>query len=210
VPVLWWRSVGNTHTAQVMETMMDELATMAGRDAVEFRLELLTDHPRMADVLKLAAEKGDWGKPMPAGRGRGIAVHESFGTRVAMVAEVTVDGADIKVDRIVAAVDCGIAVNPDIIAAQVEGSVGFALSSVLRNAITLTDGVVDQSNFDGFEPTRISEMPKVEVHIAKVDAPPSGIGEPAVPLLAPAIGNAVFQATGKRLRSLPFDLGTVG
>lgn len=210
VPVLWWRSVGNTHTAQVMETMMDELATMAGRDAVEFRLELLAEHPRMADVLKLAAEKGDWGKPMPAGKGRGIAVHESFGTRVAMVAEVTVDGADIKVDRIVAAVDCGIAVNPDIIAAQVEGSVGFALSSVLRNAITLTDGVVDQSNFDGFEPTRMSEMPKVEVHIAKVDAPPSGIGEPAVPLLAPAIGNAVFQATGKRLRSLPLDLGTVG
>jgi isoquinoline 1-oxidoreductase beta subunit len=210
VPVLWWRSVGNTHTAQVMETMMDELATLAGRDAVAFRLELLSEHPRMADVLKLAAEKGDWGQPMPAGRGRGIAVHESFGTRVAMVAEVTVDGADIKVDRIVAAVDCGIAVNPDIIAAQVEGSVGFALSSVLRNAITLTDGVVDQSNFDGFEPTRMSEMPKVEVHIAKVDAPPSGIGEPAVPLLAPAIGNAVFQATGKRLRSLPFDLGTVG
>jgi isoquinoline 1-oxidoreductase beta subunit len=122
-----------------------------------------------------------------------------------MVAEVTATSRALKVDRIVAAVDCGIAVNPDIIAAQVEGAVGFALSSVLRNEITLTNGLVDQGNFHDYEPTRMSEMPKVEVHIVKSEAAPTGIGEPGVPPLAPAIGNAAFAATGKRLRSLPFD-----
>ena len=126
-----------------------------------------------------------------------------------MVAEVTAAREAIKVDRVVAAVDCGIAVNPDVIAAQVEGAVGFALSSVLRNQITLTKGVVDQGNFDDYEPTRMSEMPKVEVHIVRSDAAPTGIGEPGLPPLAPAIGNAIFAATGKRLRSLPFDLKAV-
>jgi isoquinoline 1-oxidoreductase beta subunit len=205
-PVLWWRSVGHTHTAQAMESFIDELAQAAARDPLQYRLDLLKDAPREAAVLRLAAEKAGWGQAMPKGGGRGIAVHRSFGSQVAMVADVTVDGGRLKVDRIVAAVDCGIPVNPDVITAQVEGAVGFALSSVLRNRITLQDGVVQETNFDAYEPTRMSEMPKVEVHIVPSTAKPTGIGEPGVPCLAPAIANAVFAATGKRLRSLPLDL----
>ncbi|WP_225771682.1 xanthine dehydrogenase family protein molybdopterin-binding subunit [Inquilinus sp. Marseille-Q2685] len=206
VPVLWWRSVGHTHTAHAMETVIDELAHAAGQDPVAFRLALLRDQPRHAGVLSLVAEKAGWGRPLPAGKGRGVAVHKSFETYVATVAEVSVEGGALKVDRVVAAVDCGIAVNPDVIRAQVEGSVGFALSVVLRNRITLKDGEVEQANFDTYEPTRMSEMPKVEVHIVPSAEAPTGIGEPGVPGLAPAIGNAVFAATGQRLRSLPFDL----
>jgi isoquinoline 1-oxidoreductase subunit beta len=206
VPVLWWRSVGHTHTAQAMEVFVDELAHAAGKDPVQFRLDLLKDAPRDAGVLRLAAEKAGWGSSLPKGRGRGVAVHNSFGSYVAMVADVLVDGGNLKVERVVAAVDCGIAVNPDVIAAQVEGAVGFALSSVTRNRITLKDGLVQEANFDAFEPTRMSEMPMVEVHIVPSTAAPTGIGEPGVPNLAPAISNAVFAATGKRLRSLPLDL----
>jgi isoquinoline 1-oxidoreductase subunit beta len=209
VTTLWWRSVGHTHTAQVVEVMMDVLANEARRDAVEFRLSLLKDHPRHADVLKLAAEKGGWGEKLPAGRGRGIAVHESFRSFVAMVADVTAKDGAIKVDRIVAAVDCGIAVNPDVIRAQVEGGVGYALGAALRNRITLTDGVVDQSNFDSYEPLRISDMPSVEVHIISSTAPPTGIGEPGVPPVAPAVSNAIFAASGKRLYSLPWDFASL-
>jgi isoquinoline 1-oxidoreductase beta subunit len=206
VPTLWWRSVGHTHTAQVVEVMMDELAHAAGKDAVAFRLDLLKEHPRHVGVLRLAADKAGWGEKLPAGKGRGIAVHESFNSYVAMVADVTVDGGKVKIDRVVAAVDCGVPVNPDVIAAQVEGAVGFALSAVLRNRITLKDGEVEQANFDTYEPTRMSEMPKVEVHIVPSAEAPTGIGEPGVPCLAPAISNAIFAATGKRLRSLPLDL----
>jgi isoquinoline 1-oxidoreductase subunit beta len=205
-PVLWWRSVGHTHTAQAMEAFIDELASAAGRDPLQFRLDLLRDAPREAFVLRLAAEKAGWGQALPKGQGRGIAVHKSFGSYVAMVADVTIQGGNLKVDRVVAAVDCGIPVNPDVIAAQVEGAVGFALSSVLRNRITLQDGVVQEANFDSYEPTRMSEMPRVEVHIVPSTLDPTGIGEPGVPCLAPAISNAVYAATGKRLRSLPLDL----
>ena len=205
VPVLWWRSVGSTHTAQAVEVMIDELANAAGKNPVEFRLALFKDHPRHAGVLKLAAEKGGFGEKMPAGKGRGIAVHESFNSYVAMVIDVTVEGSKVKVDRIVAAVDCGIAVNPDVIRAQVEGGAGYGLGAALRNKVTLTDGVVDQSNFDGYEPLRISDMPKVEVYIVASTEAPTGIGEPGVPPVAPALSNAIFNATGKRLRSLPFD-----
>jgi isoquinoline 1-oxidoreductase beta subunit len=146
---------------------------------------------------------------MPRGRGQGVAVHKSFGTYVAMVADVAVEGSGLKVERIVAAVDCGIAVNPDVIRAQVEGAVGFALSSVLRNRITLQDGAVQEANFDAYEPTRMSEMPLVEVHIVPSTEAPSGIGEPGVPVLGPAVANAAFAATGKRLRSLPLDLAAL-
>lgn len=205
-PVLWWRSVGHSHTAQAVEVFVDELAHAAGRDPLQFRLDLLKDSPRESALLRLAAEKAGWGQAMPTGRGRGIAVHRSFGSQVAMVADVTVRDGALKVDRIVAAVDCGIAVNPDVISAQVEGAVGFALSSVLRNRITFQDGVVQEANFDAYEPTRMSEMPKVEVHIVPSTSDPTGIGEPGVPCLAPAVSNAVFAATGKRLRSLPLDL----
>jgi isoquinoline 1-oxidoreductase beta subunit len=206
VTTLWWRSVGHTHTAQAAEVMIDMLAHQAGQDPVAFRLALLGEHPRHAGVLRLAAEKGGWGEKLPAGRGRGIAVHESFNTFVAMTADVTVgkDGA-IKVDRVVAAVDCGVPVNPDVIRAQVESGVGYGLGAALRNQITLTDGLVDQSNFDSYEPLRISDMPKVEVHIIPSQAAPTGIGEPGVPPLAPAVSNAIFQATGKRLNALPWD-----
>ncbi|WP_439573604.1 molybdopterin cofactor-binding domain-containing protein [Phreatobacter sp.] len=210
VPVLWWRSVGHTHTGQVMEVVMDELAQAAGKDPFAFRLEHLANAPRDAAVLRLAAEKAGWGQPLPAGKGRGIAVHESFRSHVAMVAEVTVNGTEVKVDRIVCAVDCGIAVTPDIVRAQVEGAVGFALSSVLRNRVTLKDGEVQETNFDTFEPTRITEMPKVEVHIVASTENPTGIGEPGVPVLGPAISNAVSAATGKRIRSLPIDLAAIG
>jgi isoquinoline 1-oxidoreductase beta subunit len=210
VPVLWWRSVGHSHTAHVVETMLDELARRTGKDPLTLRRELLAGHPRDVGVLNLAAQKAGWGRPMPKGRGRGIAYHRTFGTPVAMVAEVTVARGAYKVDRIVCAVDCGVAVNPDVIEAQVEGSVGFALSAVLRNQITLKNGVVEQSNFDDYNPTRFSEMPKVEVHIVKSLEAPTGIGEPAVPPLAPAIGNAIAGATGKRLYSLPFDATLLG
>ena len=145
---------------------------------------------------------------MKAGGGRGFAYHVSFGTRVAMAAEVTLKENLVKVDRIVAAVDCGIAVDPDQVIAQVEGAIGFALSAVLRNEITLKHGVVEQKNFDDYEPTRMREMPKVEVHLVSSQERPSGIGEPGVPPLAPSIGNAVFAAGGKRLRNLPLGLKT--
>jgi isoquinoline 1-oxidoreductase beta subunit len=213
VPVLWWRSVGSTHTAFSTEIFIDELAAAAGRDPVEFRMALLGKHPRHAGVLKLAAEQGGWGKPLAAGkagerRGRGVAVHESFHTFVAEVAEVTLkpDGS-LKVDRVVVAVDCGVAVNPDVIKAQVEGSVGYALSAVLYNQITLKDGAVEQSNFHDYPIIRVAEMPVVEVHIVASAANPTGIGEPAVPPLAPAVANAIAAATGKRLRSLPIASG---
>ncbi|MTW11129.1 molybdopterin-dependent oxidoreductase [Pseudoduganella eburnea] len=209
VPVHWWRSVGSTHTAYSTETFIDELAGSAGKDPVAYRLALLGKHPRHAGVLKLAAEKAGWGQPLPAGqagtrRGRGIAVHEAFGTYVAEVAEVTVsaDGS-FSVDRVVCAVDCGIVVNPDIVRAQLEGGVGFALSAALHGAITLKDGAVEQSNFHDYAPIRINEMPKVEVHIVPSAEKPSGIGEPGVPPLAPALANALAAATGKRVRSLP-------
>jgi isoquinoline 1-oxidoreductase beta subunit len=207
VTTLWWRSVGHTHTAQAAEVTIDALAHAAGRDPLAFRLDLLADHPRHAAVLRLAAEKGAFGEKLPSGRGRGIALHESFNTFVAMVADVTVagDGA-LKVDRVVAAVDCGIAVNPDVVRAQIEGGIGYGLGAALRNRITLTNGGIDQSNFDTYEPLRLSDMPKVEVHIVPSTAPPSGIGEPGVPPVAPAVTNAIFAATGKRLLSLPWDI----
>ena len=210
VPVLWWRSVGSSHTAFSTETFIDEVAVAMGKDPVALRLELLTAHPRHAGVLRLAAEKAGWDKPLAkvsgVRRGRGVAVHESFNTYVAEVAEVSIkpDGS-LKVDRIVAAVDCGTAVNPDNIRSQVEGSVGFALSAALHQEITLKEGRVEQANYDAFPLLRIDEMPAVEVHIVPSTAAPSGIGEPAVPPLAPAVANAIAAATGKRLYRMPFD-----
>lgn len=211
VPVLWWRSVGSTHTAYSTETFLDRLAAEAGQDPVALRLKLLGKHPRHTAVLRLAAEKAGWGEPLAAGkpgerRGRGVAVHESFHSFVAQVAEVTVkaDGS-VKVDRIVSAVDCGLAINPDNVRAQVEGSVGFALSAALHGEITLKDGVVEQGNFGDYAPIRIDEMPKVEVHIVQSAENPTGIGEPGVPPVAPAVANAIAAATGRWLTRLPFQ-----
>lgn len=206
VPTLWWRSVGHSHTAQVVEVVIDELARAAGRDPVEFRLELLKDKPRHTAVLKLLAEKANWGAEPGPGKGRGLALHESFNTVVGSVIDVSVVDGKIKVDKVVCAVDCGIALNPDVIAAQIEGGVGFGLGAALHDEITMDKGVVEQSNFDGYIPLRMSEMPVVDVHILPSANAPTGIGEPGVPGVAPALSNAIFDATGQRLRSLPFKL----
>lgn len=205
VPVLWWRSVGHTHNAYVKEVMIDQLAEAAGQDPVAFRLKLLGNHPRLANVLKVAAEKADWGKPLPEGRFRGVAVQESFRSYVAQVAEISWDGADYRVERVVCVVDCGIAVNPDVIAAQMEGGIGFGLGAALSSEVTLDGGVVEQTNFDSYEVLRMSQMPRdVEVHIIPSAEPPTGVGEPGVPPIAPAVANALAAATGKRLHKLPF------
>ncbi len=208
VPVQWWRSVGSSHTAFSTEVFVDELAIAAGADPVAYRLALLANHPRHAAVLRLAAEQAGWNErlaPAQAGkRGRGVAVHESFHSYVAQVVEVTVkpDGS-FSVDRVVCAVDCGIAVNPDVIRAQMEGGIGFGLAAALSGAITLEDGRVEQSNFHDYTVLRIDQMPAVEVHIVPSAEKPTGVGEPGVPPIAPALVNALFAATGKRVRTLP-------
>ncbi|MBT9517908.1 MAG: xanthine dehydrogenase family protein molybdopterin-binding subunit [Methyloversatilis discipulorum] len=209
VPVQWWRSVGSTHTAYATELFIDELALNAGKDPVAYRMALLKKHPRHAGVLKLAADKAGWNKPLApaadgAKRGRGVAVHESFNSFVAEVVEVTVqkDGS-FKVDRVVCAVDCGVVVNPDVVKAQMEGGIGYALAAALTGSITLKDGVVEQSNFNDYPVLRINEMPKVEVHIVKSAAAPTGVGEPGVPPLAPALASALRAATGKVIHTLP-------
>lgn len=206
VTVLWFRSVGNTHTAYVMETMIEELARIGGKDPVAYRLDLLGKQPRFAQVVRLAAEKSGWGQPVAGVQGRGFAFHHSFNTSVAMVADVSLKAAKLRVERIVAAVDCGVAIDPDVVTAQIEGAIGFALAIALRNQVMFKDGLVEQSNFDDYEPARMREMPRVEVHIVKSTERPTGIGEPGVPPVAPAIANAIAAATGKPLRSLPFDL----
>jgi isoquinoline 1-oxidoreductase beta subunit len=205
VPVLWWRSVGSTHTAFSTETFLDELAHAAGRDPVDLHRALLKNHPRHLGVLELAAQKAGWGQPLPPGRARGVAVHESFNSFVAQVAEVSLgpDGLP-RVERVVCAVDCGIAINPDVIRAQMEGGVGYGLGGALWSEITLVQGRVQQTNFDTYRPLRIEDMPEVEVHIVPSQAAPTGVGEPGVPPIAPAVANALFHLTGRRVRRLPF------
>jgi isoquinoline 1-oxidoreductase subunit beta len=208
VPVLWWRVVGSSHTAYATEAFIDEIAHAAGKDPFAFRQALLQHHPRHRAVLEIAAKAAGWGDPLPKGKGRGIAVAEAFGTYVAQVAEVTVaPNGQIKVDRVVCAVDCGTPINPDVISAQMEGGIGFGLGAALYGAITLKDGQVEQTNFDAYQVLRIDEMPKVEVHIVPSPEAPTGVGEPGVAPVGPAVANAVFAATGKRLRILPFAVG---
>jgi isoquinoline 1-oxidoreductase beta subunit len=207
IPALWWRSVGHSHTAFAVESFVDELAPAAKTDPLALRLDLLRDHPRLLGVLMLAAEKAGWGESLPKGRGRGIAVHRSFGSYVAQVADVTVTEKGFRVDRVVCAVDCGLPVNPDIIRAQIEGSVVFGLSAALRSRIALDEtGRVEASNFHDYEVLRLGATPEIVVHIVPSTAPPTGIGEPGVPPVAPAVANALFAATGRRLRSLPLRL----
>jgi isoquinoline 1-oxidoreductase beta subunit len=209
VPVQWWRSVGHSHTAFVVETMIDELAYLANRDPVEYRLDILPAASRYRGVLNLAAEKAGWGKiQLPKGHAYGIAVHESFGSCVAQVAQVSLENSRVKVHRVIAAVDCGMVVNPDGVRQQVEGAIAFGLSAALHGAITLEHGRVMQTNFDKYTPLRFSEMPEVEVHIVPSKERPSGIGEPGTPPIAPAVANAVFALTGERLRRMPFDKET--
>ena len=207
VPVLWWRSVGATHTAHATEHMIDILAKESGRDPVDFRLAMLAKHPRHAGVLKLAAEKAGWlsGQP-PDGKMRGIAVHESFASYVANAAEVSLrDDGSVKVERVVCAIDCGITVNPDVVIAQVEGGLGYGLGAALKGAITMKGGVVEQSNFDDYDVLRISEMPKVEVYIVPSAQPPTGVGEPGTPVVAPAVANALLAGTNVRTNVLPMN-----
>jgi len=205
VPVLWWRSVGSTHTAYSTETFLDELAHAAGRDPLEVRRALLAKHPRHLAALNLAAEKAGWGQPLPAGRARGIAVHESFNSVVAQVAEVTrrPDGLP-RVEKVVCAVDCGTAINPDVVRAQMEGGIGFGLGGAMWSEITLVRGRAQERNFDSYRPLRIADMPAVEVHIVPSGAAPTGVGEPGVPPIAPAVANAFFHLSGQRVRRLPF------
>jgi isoquinoline 1-oxidoreductase beta subunit len=204
VPTLWWRSVGHSHTAFAIESFIDELAHAAGKDPFEFRRGLLGKHPRHKAALELAAEKAGWHKPPGQGRGRGLAVHESFGSFIAQVAEVSVskDG-EIRVQRVVCAIDCGPVVNPDTIAAQMEGGIAFGLTAALYGQITFEKGHVKQRNFHDYPMVRMNEMPVVETHIVPSTEKMGGVGEPGVPPIAPAVCNAIFAATGKRIRRLP-------
>ena len=204
VPVIWLRSVGHSHTAFAVECFLDELAHAAGKDPFEYRRSLLGKHPRHKRVLELAALTAGWGAPLGEGRGRGIAVHESFGSFVSHVAEVTVspDGK-LRVDRVVCAIDCGPVVNPDSIRAQMESCIAFGLTAALYGEITFDDGRVKQRNFHDYPMLRMNEMPAVEVQIVKTTDKMGGVGEPGVPPVAPALANAIFAATGIRLRRLP-------
>src|SRR6266699_2135877 len=206
VPVQWWRSVGHSHTGFATECFIDELAALAHKDPYRFRRSLLTKHPRHLAVLDLAAQKAGWGKPLPEGRGRGIAVHFAFGSYNAQVAEVSVTEGKVRVHRIVSAVDCGHYVNPGIIAAQLEGGAIFAASAALFQELTFENGRLQQTNFHTFPVMRMNECPEIETHIVESNEKSGGIGEPGVPCTAPAIANAVFGATGKRIRKLPIRM----
>jgi isoquinoline 1-oxidoreductase beta subunit len=204
VPTLWWRSVGHSHTAFVVETFIDELAHAAGKDPYEFRRALLGKNPRHKRVLETVAEKAGWGKPLANGLGRGIALHESFGSYVAHVAEVSVskDGK-LRVHRMVCAVDCGPVVNPDTVRAQMESGIVFGLTAALYGEISFEKGRVKQRNFHDYPMLRMNEMPAVEAHIVPSDDRMGGVGEPGVPPVAPAVANALFAVTGQRVRQLP-------
>lgn len=204
VPVGFWRSVGSSHTAFSTECFLDELAFAAKKDPYQFRLSLLEKHPRHAGVLKLAAEKAGWGKPLPKGIFRGIAVHESFSSYVAQVAEVSVDkDGKVKVHRVVCAVDCGQVVNPDTVVAQMESSIIFGLTAAFYGEITIKDGRAEQRNFYDYRMLRMNETPKIETYIVPSIEKHGGVGEPGTPPIAPAVCNAIFAATGKRIRQLP-------
>ncbi len=207
IRVGWWRSVYSSQNAFAEECFLDECAAAAGRDPVAFRRALLERHPRLRGVVELAAQKAGWGSPLPAGRGRGLACHASFGSWVAEVAEVSVERGSVRVHRVVAAVDCGHVVNPDTVEAQVESAMVYGLSAALRGEITLERGRVREGNFDDYQPLRMDEMPAVEVHLVKSAEAPGGIGEPGLPPIAPAVANALFAATGRRFRRMPLRMG---
>jgi isoquinoline 1-oxidoreductase beta subunit len=221
VPPLWWRSVEHSFNGFAVECFIDELAAAAGQDPVQFRKSLLVkpanwkakneedpDPARLLGVMELAAEKAGWGTPLPKGKGRGIATYHSFGSYIAEVAEVTVQGNNFKIDRMIAAIDCGQIVNPESVRAQAESAIIYGLSAALKNEITIKNGAVEQTNFDGYDPIRISEAPPIEVFLMKSKEDPGGMGEPALPPAAPAVANAIFAAAGQRVRKLPFQLKT--
>ena len=209
VPVLWWRSVGSTHTAFVMETLIDEIARSTRQDPVAYRMQLFGDkHMRHRAALQLAVDKSGYGKqPLPAGRAWGVAVHESFSSVVAYVVEASVRDGQPVLHRVTAGVHCNLAVNPRSVEAQIQGAAVMGLSMCLPgSAITFKEGVVEQSNFGDFTVARITDIPALEVHIVPSAEPPTGMGEPGLPPLAPAFANAISLLTGKPLRQLPFNL----
>jgi isoquinoline 1-oxidoreductase subunit beta len=206
IPVLWWRSVGHSHNAFVMESLIDESAKAAGKDPLEYRRALLKGQSRHLAALNLAAEKAKWGTPLPQGRARGIAVHESFGSYVAQVAEVSLEKNAIRVHGVVCAIDCGVAVNPETVRAQMESGIAFGLGAALHSRLSFKDGRVQQSNFHDYQVLRLNEMPVVEAHIVPSTEKMGGVGEPGVPPIAPAVANAVAALTGQRLRELPLTL----
>jgi isoquinoline 1-oxidoreductase beta subunit len=205
IPIWFWRSVGATHNTFVTETFIDELAHAANRDPLEFRLAMLGQQPRHTAVLKLAAEKAGWGSPLPAGRARGIAVVHCFGGWTAEVAEVSIENGKPRVHRVVCAVDCGRAVNPEGVVRQMESAIVYALSATLYGKITFSDGAVEQGNFDDYPVLRMNETPGIEVHIVDSEEVPGGVGEPGTPTAAPAVANALFALTGNRMHSLPLS-----
>jgi CO/xanthine dehydrogenase Mo-binding subunit len=211
VPVGFWRSVGSSHNAFTVESFIDELAHAANKDPLEFRLNLLKKHPRAQRVLQVAAEKAGWGKPLTEGQARGIAYHLSFGSYVAEVAEASVNkkNGTIRVHQVTCAIDCGSVVNPAIVSAQMMGGLIMGLSAALREQVEFADGGVKSENFGNYELLRMSEAPEVDVHIVKSGEKLGGIGEPGVPPIAPAVANAVFTATGARIRRLPMKPDTV-
>jgi isoquinoline 1-oxidoreductase subunit beta len=206
IPTLWWRSVGHSHTAFAVESFIDELAHAARKDPFEYRRALLTQHPRHKRTLELAAEKARWGSSLNAGRARGIAIHESFGSIICQVAEVSVskDGRP-RIHRVVCSIDCGLTINPEGVKCQMESGIAFGLSAALYGQITFDKGRVVQRNFHDYPVLRMNEMPLVETHIVPSTEKPGGVGEPGVPPTAPALTNAIFAATGKRIRSLPIN-----
>jgi isoquinoline 1-oxidoreductase beta subunit len=211
VPVGFWRSVGHSHNAFTLESFIDEMAYLAKIDPLEFRLSHLRRHPRAQRVLRVAAERAGWGKPLKKGRGRGVAYHFSFGSCVADVAEVSVDKNDgkIKVHKIVTVADCGPVINLDIVKAQMEGATLFGLSAALMERVQFSNGGVESENFYNYELIRMSDIPEIEVNVMKSREKLGGIGEPGVPPIAPAVANAVFNASGIRVRNLPMTAETV-
>jgi isoquinoline 1-oxidoreductase subunit beta len=205
VPIQWWRSVGSTHTAYAVECFLDDIARATRQDPVELRRTLLAKHPRHLAVLNAAAEKSGWGTALPDGTARGIALHESFNTVVAEVVEVSKKGDGFKVDKVTCVVDCGIAVNPNIVEMQMESAIAYGLGAAVSGAITLKDGYVQQSNFHDYTVLRMNQMPKVAVHIIPSTNKPTGVGEPGTPPIAPAVANALAVLTGNTLRKLPFS-----
>ena len=219
VPPLWWRSVEHSFNGFAVECFIDELAAAAGKDPVEFRRGLLVkpanwkpkgeedpDPARLRAVMELAAEKAGWSKPLRKGQGRGIATYHSFGSYIAEVAEVTVEGKNFTIDRMVAAIDCGQIVNPESVRAQAESAIIYGLSAALKNEITVKNGAIVETNFDAYDPIRINEAPPIEVYLTRSKEDPGGMGEPALPPAAPAVANAIFAACGQRVRKLPFSL----
>jgi isoquinoline 1-oxidoreductase beta subunit len=205
VPILWWRSVGHSHTGFTVNCAMDELAALAGVDPVEFRRKLLGGDPRFLAVLEKAAEMSNWTAGPPAGRGRGIAIQHSFGSIVAEVAEVSVDGGNVRVHKVWCAIDCGFAVNPSGVIAQMESAINYGLTAALYGEITFDKGKVQQSNFHDYQILRINEAPEIEVAIINSGQAMGGAGEPGTPPIAPAVANAIYAATGKRVRRLPIS-----